>query len=491
MREHVKNKNQVLQLTSLKLLTSIALVLLISALHCKVVTAINVEITPVKNSILLDEAALYNITISNDKEFPITAHVSSGNDVRWVYITKPSAITVNPGQEVTALLEVYPKKSLLLEGLLGPGPYQIPVVITFGKTKLSYTTFLRLKSYTELEKEYLPAVKVQVSVPEVVDPRKKALPVDISLSNRNLLNLTGLKIHVKTDLFEKTLTIDLKPLQETSQRIIFPIKKQQEPGTYSLTLDVVLKNETLTSVKKEFRIIPYQEVNVELVKKTSFLLKTVEVYKIKNNGNARAMQFQALNKNWFSRIFTTTEPKAEKLLIEGRKQYGWQLILDPGQEETITITTNYRLPVLIVILALIVIGLYYLLRSPIVLKKEVKILGSKKELSEFRVLIHLKNRSASVVKNVKVIDRIPSIVEVVKEHALGTVKPSKIAKHPDRGEVITWHIDSLEPFEERILSYKLKSKLKIIGGLKLKPTKAKFEVRNKQDSVESNAVIVK
>ena len=60
-------------------------------------------------------------------------------------------------------------------------------------------------------------------------------------------------------------------------------------------------------------------------------------------------------------------------------------------------------------------------------------------------------------------------MDIKKEFAEGTLKPSRILQHHKKGLIVKWNIASLDAFEERIISYKIKSKLSILGTLTLPP----------------------
>ena len=47
--------------------------------------------------------------------------------------------------------------------------------------------------------------------------------------------------------------------------------------------------------------------------------------------------------------------------------------------------------------------------------------------------------------------------------------------HDIKGTLLKWNIDILEGFEERMITYKIKSKLSILGSLKLSPAVIKFK----------------
>ena len=102
-------------------------------------------------------------------------------------------------------------------------------------------------------------------------------------------------------------------------------------------------------------------------------------------------------------------------------------------------------------------------------------------------LYYENNQPYTAEENINITDWIPSIATHKKESHVGTLAPKKILKHLKRGTIIKWEIDALEPFEERIISYKLKSKIAIVGGLTLPHSKIKFETDKGQErTVTSN-----
>ena len=117
-------------------------------------------------------------------------------------------------------------------------------------------------------------------------------------------------------------------------------------------------------------------------------------------------------------------------------------------------------------------------------KKDVIIVGPTKEgISEMKIIIHLKNRTSDVVNNIFISEKIPRLGELIKESYLGTLEPSKILIHEKRGTIVKWELPSLEPFEERIITYRIKSKLSIVGGIRLPPTRVKFDTKKGRERI--------
>ena len=69
-------------------------------------------------------------------------------------------------------------------------------------------------------------------------------------------------------------------------------------------------------------------------------------------------------------MFTYTSPEATVTKEDGVKYFVWDVALPPQGAITITIIVNYR-PIFYIFLAILVCTtLYYLLRSPVVVKKQ-------------------------------------------------------------------------------------------------------------------------
>jgi hypothetical protein len=51
---------------------------------------------------------------------------------------------------------------------------------------------------------------------------------------------------------------------------------------------------------------------------------------------------------------------------------------------------------------------------------------------------------------------------------------------------VKWELEALEPLEERIITYKLKTKIIIVGGLTLPRARIKFKTKDAERTVKSN-----
>ena len=109
---------------------------------------------------------------------------------------------------------------------------------------------------------------------------------------------------------------------------------------------------------------------------------------------------------------------------------------------------------------------------------------------ELKILLHVKNRSNGTIDEINITDTIPHIGEMDKEIQIGTIKPTGIAKHKT-GTIVKWNIVSLERFEERIITYRIRTKLSVLGGIVLPTARVKFKEKGREMVVRSNKLRLK
>jgi hypothetical protein len=78
-----------------------------------------------------------------------------------------------------------------------------------------------------------------------------------------------------------------------------------------------------------------------------------------------------------------------------------------------------------------------------------------------------------------------SDLELQKEFDIGTIQPIKMIADEKGATLLRWEIPEIEPYEERIISYKVKARLKVLGNFSLPPALAKFKSRSAELKVRS------
>ena len=144
-----------------------------------------------------------------------------------------------------------------------------------------------------------------------------------------------------------------------------------------------------------------------------------------------------------------------------------------------TSTTNYTFPfVILIIIAVIVTFVKMQQRTSMVVKKNVSFVKTKG--GEFALKVTLFARSNKYVDNVQLIDTLPLSLRLF----------DKFGKKPDKIDVPTrrlfWNIGNLGAGEERVFSYIVYSKIRMVGRFELPSAMAIFSHEGKPQEVLSN-----
>ena len=133
-----------------------------------------------------------------------------------------------------------------------------------------------------------------------------------------------------------------------------------------------------------------------------------------------------------------------------------------GEEVTYKYDISYvplAAALVLIALALIMLGFYY--STPYKLVKSVTVQKKGKE-KFIGIQLALKNKTGKKQKNIMIEDYVP--IPLVVSREFGTMSPTAIRKQKDK-LALTWKFDELQPREERMLSYKMKSKLEVDGKI--------------------------
>jgi hypothetical protein len=244
--------------------------------------------------------------------------------------------------------------------------------------------------------------------------------------------------------------------------------KATTPGYHTIYFKVYQTNEIKGSWEQDIYVVPQDDVAENIAVERSFLASFTTITK-KNEGNVVSAQKIETEYPLWKRIFTTTEPRAVKK--DGK--YTWEFVLQPGEEIKIKVLTNYR-PALygVIIIVLFTVGMLWYIERSVVLKKRIfRVKEDEHGISEFKILLHLRNGSKKTLRDVKVLDILPYMVSSTNE--FGTLKPTTIQKGKQSIRMV-WELGDLEPKEERVISYKVKSKMNLLGEVRLPAAVVQF-----------------
>lgn len=447
-------------------------------------SASQVNILPAEensNHIFFDETATYQMTITNTGDTDMV-YVWETNPVEWLIDSRTSA-TVLAGEQKTVEILLRPRPS----NYRGPGFYVVPITVSSQDEVISSMVTVRIINPDAVGFEYPPSVALGASIGSV-NP-SEIVSVQLAVRNRNRLDMEELTIRIDGEHFQTTDVISLDGLEEQSLEYRFDVDKALEPGSYELSVDIVYEDKVITSVERFYDVIAYSTIDRQSDESTKYF-KTTTVNTLTNYGNINKEVKMAVPIKWYQALFTVVDVEASTVDKSSRGSY--VISLAPQEVATVTVIRNYQALPLLALLALLVVLSYFAFRSPIVLHKQTIVTGKDKEgISEMRVRIFVRNRTGKPYYNVRILDQAPAIAEVHAASGLGVIAPSKIVHTHKKGTIIKWDFENLEAYEERIVTYTVKAKLKIIGHLGLPPVKAKFEnQKGRQRTTKSGKAVI-
>lgn len=197
---------------------------------------------------------------------------------------------------------------------------------------------------------------------------------------------------------------------------------------------------------------------------------------ITNEGNVLNTQKARAPLTRWESYFTYGE--GDVVTFNDAKYVEWELTLGPGEATTKHFITNLRIPLYVLIFLLLFTAFYFYVLPPISVSKSAVTTQSDEEgaLSEIKVALEVKNTSSRPVRSVALIDYVPGIANVEKMIDVGTLKPTEVT-HTARGTKLVWNIAELEGKEHRVITYKVKAKLNILGTFSLPRATAEYGKR--------------
>lgn len=302
-----------------------------------------------------------------------------------------------------------------------------------------------------------------------------------SLEIKNLQNthLENLKLQFNSVFFNSGINLSLKPYE--SNNVSIPIDSSQiqtlVAGNYVFNTKILYGgaettlDETIKYVESENLALSTDSQGIIVRKKTI----TKE-----NKGNVPLTAQLETTRDIISRLFTihSLEPQTVErkgLLVA----YTWSKTLQPSESFSITTTTNYTMPFILIIL-IIIIGVFVKLytRTAVILTKRVFFVRTKG--GEFALKVRLNIRAKKNIENIQIIDKLPGGTQLYEKFG---VKPDRIDSTTRR---LFWDIQKLNTGEERIYSYIIYSKVKVFGRFELPSAYAVFNKNGKKEHVFSN-----
>ncbi|MFT7615653.1 MAG: hypothetical protein ACI8Y7_000468 [Candidatus Woesearchaeota archaeon] len=446
----------------------------------------------IKDQIFIDEVAEFEVTITNhaliSQKFSMFTI-----DPLWRVHHEGSVVTLAPKEKKTVRVLLDPTR------LVDPAnAYTVPLTIR-PKDGDQQTIKPVVVIDTTTRKTYNPSVFVDVEVNEenIIVPNE-VFDVTVRLLNKNRLMIDPLQVTVEATHFSDDFSTQLLSNDGVTKILSFKVDPQTQPGDGQLDIHLSANGEDLGIVKSfTYRVVASAPgFEREVLTNEQKIFKNTYAVELLNNGNVLSSETIQVELGGIQKYFVTSNQDVVIEDIDGTTYAVFDATLQPGDSLELSVQSNARPFVFwtlaIIILIVVCTVLYYTFRTAVVIQKRVHMLrGVEDSTSRLKVVLHIKNRTGKMLENVKVIERTPNITEVDKEFSLGTLKPSKIVSSNARGSLIRWDFVTLEPYEERIITYHVNSKLSILGDINLPDAIVKYDTFGRTRTVKESSDGVK
>ncbi|MFA6089074.1 MAG: hypothetical protein WC755_04380 [Candidatus Woesearchaeota archaeon] len=449
----------------------------------------SIEITSSQtNSITVDEHASYVVLVKNNLDEEQTIRVVP-SDPAWIVDTSPTSdylFTMSALGEKYVYLTVRPKASVNLDVNKN---YVVDVDFFSETTQDQNTAHLSLRLQdSETRRKYLLARCIVISPvypKEAIDPREEFV-ISTNSAGSTCEKLDNIDVFIESSIFS------MQSIPDTD--MVIKIDSQTKPGVYPVVMrimqgDFEVRKPTLAVKIKAFEDV--RKTTKEIQSSLFGIIKTKEI-SFENKGNLNVEKYQYKVKKGITDVFNSYTPSPDVIELDDGNFYVWNFDISINETKTVVVKSNYTILAIIIVLGILLVIYAILTRDKIEVHKRVSPISTSAEgLSKFKVIVMVKNITDDNLKDIKLHDKIPHIAALQHTDYIGTVRPSKVLKHPQKGTILTWDIEELHPREERMMYYVIESKLNIIGNFNLPSAYAKIkDIFGRIARVNSNKAMV-
>jgi len=321
---------------------------------------------------------------------------------------------------------------------------------------------------------------VEIVIPKSISMHDEILIIAINNKEDVILDL---EVSIESELFEKKENITLTPYEKKDILIeLDPVKIWKKAGTYEVTITLATEDYSMP-LKKNIVMEPLTDIKTEEKGINLIVYQKTTITKT-NIGNVPQKVFVELKKTSFAKGFTSFNIEPTSIEQEGSLLvHTWEKELNLGESLVVKSTTNFMLPLVLLLVVVAIASIYYSYKSKelVVKKKAIKAITKTGEFV-VKVALFVKNKGEEASK-IKITDKLPILTRL--HERFGAVKPDKIER--DR---LIWHIDRLSKGEKRTFSYVAFSDIKVVGRLELPAAEVTYTSKGQEKRATSNRVYV-
>ena len=429
------------------------------------------------NDMIMDPAedsAEFYIWVENQGPDKDTYKLLYLDDPKWSFQVLPEPINkkidVEPGEKE--------KIHILVKGNVPEGFYGVKVSVQSLGTGNIIDNVMKIRVGERGPGEPpAPDFDVDVSVPAQMDPRG-TYNVLVNIKNNNERLLEDVNIKLASKFITDDTNVTVQPGETKSISFAVILLDNIEPQQDQLHVTINYDGKEFYSADHNFEIIEYLppfKTDIDVDKR---VLRQDRTITITNEGNTIKTEAVRLETSLKERFFSRADPKFTYTKEGGRNYFEWIVSLEPGESQTIRLSTSYRI-LLLIALVIIALLIYKAATSnPLIVRKKIKSLNKAHgAVSDMSVVIYLKNRGKEPITNLRVVERVTRMVHLKKDSFEGSMHPVKMHTHAKEGTLLEYRFGELTPGDTRIIKYKVYAKLHIFGPITIKPTVVEFSTK--------------
>jgi hypothetical protein len=325
-----------------------------------------------------------------------------------------------------------------------------------------------------------------------MDPRGSYnVVVDIKNSNARLLKDVNIKLNSK--LITEDTNVTVQPDETKSISFAVLLMDTIKPQKDQLHVTVNYEDEEFYSQGHNFEVVKYLPPFKTDITVDKRWLKQVRTITVTNTGNTLKSDSVMIETSLKEKFFSRSDPKFSSVKQDGKYYFVWDASLEAEKSMEIELTTSYRWLLLVALLIIALLVYRIATSNPLIVKKKVMSVHKAHggAISDLSVVILLRNRSKEPLTKLRVVERVSRMVQLKKDSFAGSMHPVKMHSHGGEGTLLEYRFGELAPGDERIIKYKVYSKLDIFGTLSVKPTVVEFFKKNNiKKSSRSRQVLI-
>ncbi len=449
------------------------LIITLIFLFClSIANAIDVTYEVIQGDVLPGDYPKYNLKIVNNEGYDIYAQLSSID--LWALSQENQRFTILSGSQRVIETTFKPKTQVK------PGSYGINIVVKTQNTEESAQTSRFEKVLPVNIVSYDKAVDAKFVPTVIIDPRKPTI-LKLNIINNYKINYENLNLRLESQHFEFSSAFNLAKGETKILEVPINIGKDVEEGNYNAQVLLKFGDKTLINNKQiGYSVSSFEDVK-ELTEPESRFLYSGEQLTRTNEGNTPVQQVYSKDFDFLAFQLASFNPEPTSIQKkDGVYRVEWVFTLLSGEAKTVGYAINYRVPTLIIVLIIIAFAAWHVFRkkNAIVLTKRILAMhGEAGKLHLVKVLIHVRNRGNVSVKDLKIVDKVPTSISAPTKY--GIHRPSKVQAVPE-GTVMVWDIPLIPPSHEKLLSYIVEGKMQILDKIVLPSARAKYVLFGKQ-----------